>query len=124
MDYISCLGFLMIALQLPTFVRPSPLTRVNRAVADPATTCSRPGLAALTFDDGPYDYENEISDYLHARQIKGTFFVNGYNYGCIYDEANVQRLKRSKNISIRSGHPTVPSLIVYFIPAKLFPKAT
>ncbi|PLW18791.1 hypothetical protein PCASD_02201 [Puccinia coronata f. sp. avenae] len=105
----------MIALQLPTFVRPSPLTRVNRAVADPATTCSRPGLAALTFDDGPYDYENEISDYLHARQIKGTFFVNGYNYGCIYDEANVQRLKRTFSQGHLIGshswsHPHIGSL--------------
>ncbi|POW07984.1 hypothetical protein PSTT_07860, partial [Puccinia striiformis] len=63
--------------------------------SDPATTCSRPRLAALTFDDGPYNYENRISDYLHARQIKGTFFVNGNNYGCIYDESTVQRLKRS-----------------------------
>ncbi|POW08823.1 hypothetical protein PSHT_09383 [Puccinia striiformis] len=62
--------------------------------ADPPTICSRPGLAALTFDDGPYDYQNQIGDYLHNRGINGTFFVNGNNYDCIYDEQYVQRLKR------------------------------
>ncbi|KAI7948864.1 hypothetical protein MJO29_010529 [Puccinia striiformis f. sp. tritici] len=63
--------------------------------ADPPTICSRPGLAALTFDDGPYDYQNQIGDYLHNRGINGTFFVNGNNYDCIYDEQYVQRLKRT-----------------------------
>ncbi|KAI9610520.1 hypothetical protein H4Q26_006662 [Puccinia striiformis f. sp. tritici PST-130] len=63
--------------------------------ADPPTICSRPGLAALTFDDGPYDYQNQIADYLHNRGINGTFFVNGNNYDCIYDEQYVQRLKRT-----------------------------
>jgi len=59
------------------------------------STCSKPGTAAITFDDGPYVYQNKISDYLYERDVKGTFFVNGYNYDCIYDKDVVERLRHT-----------------------------
>ncbi|KNZ57911.1 hypothetical protein VP01_2040g2 [Puccinia sorghi] len=81
MDPILYLGFL-VALLLPSF------TAANGP-------CTKDNLIALTFDDGPYEYENIISSYLHNLNIKATFFVNGCNYGCIYDEANVRRLRKT-----------------------------
>lgn len=59
------------------------------------TTCKESGTFALTFDDGPYIYENELSDFLISRGVHGTFFVNGYNYDCIYDQNIVDQLKHS-----------------------------
>lgn len=44
------------------------------------TTCNRPGIFALTFDDGPYQYSWDLASYLHERGIKATFFTNGHNY--------------------------------------------
>ncbi|EFP77728.2 uncharacterized protein PGTG_03684 [Puccinia graminis f. sp. tritici CRL 75-36-700-3] len=74
------------------------------------STCSKPGTLALTYDDGPYRYQNQISDYLYDRDIKGTFFVNGYNYNCIYDKDVVKHLRHTfaqawshTNISTLSG---------------------
>ncbi|KAJ2959443.1 hypothetical protein NQZ79_g5076 [Umbelopsis isabellina] len=43
------------------------------------TTCNE-GHFALTFDDGPFMYTNELLDKLEKEDIKVTFFVNGKNY--------------------------------------------
>ncbi|KAH9821207.1 family 4 carbohydrate esterase [Melampsora americana] len=59
------------------------------------STCRDSGTFALTFDDGPYIYENEVSDFLSSRGIHGTFFINGYNYDCIYDQNIVDQLKHT-----------------------------
>ncbi|KAK6907885.1 hypothetical protein I203_101886 [Kwoniella mangroviensis CBS 8507] len=48
--------------------------------------CYQSGQVALTFDDGPYDYEQDVANALNGG--KGTFFLNGNNYGCIYDKAD------------------------------------
>lgn len=42
--------------------------------------CNRPGIFALTFDDGPYEYSWDLATYLHSRGVKATFFTNGHNY--------------------------------------------
>ncbi|KAJ6577583.1 carbohydrate esterase family 4 protein [Mycena capillaripes] len=55
---------------------------------------------ALTFDDGPYIYQRNLSDLLTQYNAKGTFFVNGNNYGCIYDKDVVQNLQHTYN----AGH--------------------
>ncbi|KAG6023316.1 hypothetical protein E4U40_004043 [Claviceps sp. LM458 group G5] len=44
------------------------------------TSCTKPGLVAITFDDGPYIYTNELLDLLGEYNAKATFFVNGNNY--------------------------------------------
>lgn len=64
------------------------------------TTCRNPNSFAMTFDDGPYIYQNNISDYLISRGIHGTFFVNGYNYDCIYEENIVASLRHSKSSKV------------------------
>lgn len=45
------------------------------------TKCTTPGLVALTFDDGPYIYTNQILDLLDKLVVKATFFVAGNNRG-------------------------------------------
>ncbi|MBW0472072.1 hypothetical protein O181_011787 [Austropuccinia psidii MF-1] len=67
---------------------------------DIITTCKNKRDFALTFDDGPYIYENQISDYLNARGIKGSFFVNGNNYACVYDDQIVRQLQHT----FQQGH--------------------
>jgi peptidoglycan/xylan/chitin deacetylase (PgdA/CDA1 family) len=41
--------------------------------------CYIPGTIALTFDDGPYIYTEELLDILAQYGAKATFFVNGHN---------------------------------------------
>ncbi|KAG0145354.1 hypothetical protein CROQUDRAFT_716147 [Cronartium quercuum f. sp. fusiforme G11] len=57
------------------------------------TTCKSSGDFALTFDDGPFIFQSNISNYLSDRGVNGTFFINGYNWACIYDENIVEQLK-------------------------------
>ncbi|TXT10212.1 uncharacterized protein COLE_04146 [Cutaneotrichosporon oleaginosum] len=47
--------------------------------------CEVSGTVALTFDDGPVGNDLKIANSLKGG--KGTFFVNGDNWGCIYDRA-------------------------------------
>ncbi|KAF5329758.1 hypothetical protein D9619_009114 [Psilocybe cf. subviscida] len=55
--------------------------------------CTVPKTAAITFDDGPYDYMYTIGATLKKAGAKGTFFFNGNNFGCIYAPDNVERVK-------------------------------
>jgi peptidoglycan/xylan/chitin deacetylase (PgdA/CDA1 family) len=52
--------------------------------------CTRPGLMALTFDDGPYYYTDDILDRLDDLEVPATFFLAGNNRakGRIDDEDN------------------------------------
>ncbi|KAH7208789.1 hypothetical protein DER44DRAFT_808887 [Fusarium oxysporum] len=54
------------------------------------TTCTTPGVIALTFDDGPLDYTNDLLDLLDERDVQATFFVAGNNRakGHIDDSSN------------------------------------
>jgi len=42
--------------------------------------CTKPGLFALTFDDGPNTTTSALLDLLKKENIKATFFVNGKNF--------------------------------------------
>ncbi|KAJ3576354.1 hypothetical protein NP233_g478 [Leucocoprinus birnbaumii] len=55
--------------------------------------CNNDGDVALTFDDGPYNFEKDIVDVLDKNGAKGTFFYNGDNWACIYSEAMVSQVK-------------------------------
>lgn len=66
---------------------------LNRVAADVITKCVVPNTVALTFDDGPYDFLNEVVDTLESAGAKGTFFFNGDNWRCIYAEESVKRVK-------------------------------
>jgi peptidoglycan/xylan/chitin deacetylase (PgdA/CDA1 family) len=79
------------ATATPTGASESSLER--RARATVYTRCTKPNTVALTFDDGPYIYNTDIVAALDAAGAKGTFFVNGNNYACIYDTASANRVK-------------------------------
>ena len=53
------------------------------------TQCTVPNSVAITFDDGPTAYTQGISEAFTRAGGKVTFFVNGLNFGCIYDRAEV-----------------------------------
>lgn len=44
-------------------------------------SCTVPGTAALTYDDGPYLYTSELLDILKSYGVKATFFITGVNLG-------------------------------------------
>ncbi|KAK0713281.1 hypothetical protein B0T26DRAFT_742055 [Lasiosphaeria miniovina] len=51
------------------------------------TKCTSPGMLALAYDDGPYQYTSQLVDVLDKGGAKATFFWTGTLYGCIYKEA-------------------------------------
>ncbi|KAL1958646.1 hypothetical protein VTO42DRAFT_3989 [Malbranchea cinnamomea] len=55
------------------------------------TSCNRPGVIALTFDDGPYQYGPALLEELSAAGAKATFFVSGTAWDCIYHHADYLR---------------------------------
>ncbi|TYJ53880.1 hypothetical protein B9479_005502 [Cryptococcus floricola] len=75
--------FTILALLLES-ASANPVTK--RATAEVIDNCSQDGTVALTYDDGPYNYEQDIMSALDGN--KGTFFYNGNNYDCIYNRAD------------------------------------
>ncbi|KAF2745142.1 carbohydrate esterase family 4 protein [Sporormia fimetaria CBS 119925] len=43
--------------------------------------CKVPGTVAITYDDGPFEYTEDILDQLKEADVKATFFVTGNNIG-------------------------------------------
>ncbi|KAH6913514.1 chitin deacetylase [Coprinopsis sp. MPI-PUGE-AT-0042] len=68
------------------------LTRQNPRAAV-YSACSVPNTVALTFDDGPYWWTQQVADTLSNAGARGTFFVNGNNWACIYDGEISRQLK-------------------------------
>ncbi|KAL7411068.1 putative deacetylase [Mrakia frigida] len=69
--------------------------------------CTVAGHFALTFDDGPYLWEKTVGDAFTAGNQLTTFFLNGNNYGCIYDSADVVKELYDANHTMAShgwGH--------------------
>jgi len=67
----------------------------KRAPAQVFSSCTESNAIALTFDDGPYIYHQQVANTLTQNGAKGTFFVNGNNFDCIYDESVANQLKAS-----------------------------
>ncbi|KAI4666092.1 uncharacterized protein J4E78_003559 [Alternaria triticimaculans] len=68
---------------------PEPLDMMKRAgpaAGQVITKCANPGQIALAYDDGPSQYTQKLVDTLTAGGAKGTFFVTGSLYGCIYNQ--------------------------------------
>lgn len=59
--------------------------------------CTVPNTVALTFDDGPFLYLRDIVDTLKAAGAAGTFFFNGRNWGCIYDQDSIDNVLYAYN---------------------------
>ncbi|KAF9036841.1 chitin deacetylase [Panaeolus papilionaceus] len=83
--FATCFAALSISSASPTL---EPRQR-----ATVYTRCTVANTAALTFDDGPYIYLNDIVNLLDAAGAKGTFFFNGNNYDCIYNTGPAGRVK-------------------------------
>jgi len=49
---------------------------------------------ALTFDDGPFEYDDALLDYLKTKNVKATFFINGNSFMDIYSEQGRKIIKR------------------------------
>lgn len=83
---------------LSAFAYASPLETISkRQSAVPygtiITSCTVPGTFALTFDDGPYIYTDELLDLLASNGVKATFFINGQNYANIFSfTSTIQRM--------------------------------
>ncbi|KAF4945968.1 hypothetical protein FGADI_11541 [Fusarium gaditjirri] len=60
--------------------------------------CSRPGVLALAYDDGPGQYTSQLVDILNNAGAKATLFLTGTLYGCIYNQQAA--IKKAYN----SGH--------------------
>ncbi|ODN74206.1 hypothetical protein L202_07652 [Cryptococcus amylolentus CBS 6039] len=75
---LSILAFLGAALASPIVGK--------RSWPDVIDNCNQDGTVALTYDDGPWDYEEDVANALDGG--KATFFFNGNNYECIYDRAD------------------------------------
>ncbi|KAK0220761.1 carbohydrate esterase family 4 protein [Armillaria nabsnona] len=78
----------------------------KRQTSGVITSCTVPNTVALTFDDGPYIYSQNIVGILDAKGVKGTFFVNGNNYGCIYDDMEIAALQNAYSKGHQIGSHT------------------
>ncbi|KAG0216010.1 hypothetical protein BGX33_000593 [Mortierella sp. NVP41] len=66
------------------------------------------GTVAVTFDDGPYRFPNQLLDTLNEHGVKATFFVNGQNIGDIYQYDWV--VKRAYKEGHQIAHADLTSL--------------
>uniref|UniRef100_A0A0W0G5I6 Putative carbohydrate esterase family 4 protein n=1 Tax=Moniliophthora roreri TaxID=221103 RepID=A0A0W0G5I6_MONRR len=80
-----------VLLALGAFTVAAP--HEKRQMAEVITSCTQPNTVALTFDDGPWNYIRDISDTLTNNGAKGTFFFNGNNWGCIYDQNHADGIR-------------------------------
>ncbi|RCH81089.1 chitin deacetylase [Rhizopus stolonifer] len=70
----------LLTLVFATIVSAAPVTTTTNSLVDTYTHCNRPGVFALTFDDGPFQYSWDLAKYLHSVGVKATFFINGDNW--------------------------------------------
>lgn len=94
------------------YIAPSDGVEVSAVpVGQIITQCTQPGTFAITFDDGPYIYTDQILDILKNNGVKATFFVNGQNWGDINDPVNSARVRRAINEGHQIGSHTYLSLL-------------
>ncbi|KAL2110225.1 hypothetical protein VUR80DRAFT_1446 [Thermomyces stellatus] len=102
----------LIILSLAAAAAASPLAHQKRQ-ATVIASCTRPNTIALTFDDGPFDYTDSVLDKLDEAGMKATFFVNGQNFGSIYDYADSLQRADADGHQIAShtwSHPDIQGL--------------
>ncbi len=89
------LGSLLLALVAGAAALPTAHleARQNVPVGTAIHSCTKPGTVALTFDDGPYMYTDKVLNLLKTSGMKATFFLNGQNWGSIYNyQSTVHRM--------------------------------
>ncbi|KAI8354058.1 hypothetical protein BD560DRAFT_407999 [Blakeslea trispora] len=77
----------LLVAAVATYAAPITTNTTESSLIDTYTHCNRPGLFALTFDDGPFQYSWDLAKYLHSNNIKATFFINGHNWVTNFREA-------------------------------------
>ncbi|KAL6249981.1 hypothetical protein RBB50_002282 [Rhinocladiella similis] len=70
---------------------------------EPIISCTKPGVIALTFDDGPWDETEKLLDILHKRKAKATFFIPGIANGRGQIDTTKQRMETIKRM-FQDGH--------------------
>ncbi|WVR06675.1 hypothetical protein IAU60_003707 [Kwoniella sp. DSM 27419] len=83
--FAKSVTFALLASLLGTSAAPT----VRRDGVQVINSCYNNGQVALTYDDGPYQYEDDIANQFGDQ--KATFFLNGNNYVCIYDQVDQVR---------------------------------
>ncbi|TIB61063.1 hypothetical protein E3P78_02917 [Wallemia ichthyophaga] len=81
---------LAIAASILGFAAAAPAERQTQGVVN---SCYKPDSMAITYDDGPYQWDYNVNSQFNAVDGKTTYFVNGNNWSCIYSEENVSRLR-------------------------------
>lgn len=90
----AAIAALLLAASTGAYPVENPIQLIQRAPSPGVviTKCSKPGVLALAYDDGPYQYTSTLVDILDKAGAKGTFFWTGTLYGCIYSQkAAVQK---------------------------------
>jgi len=93
------LSTLVSFLTLAALATASPLAERQSGVQT-VRNCNNQGQVALTFDDGAYIYERDVAGALNGG--KGTFFLNGNNYDCIYNHVDEIRYLDSQQHTLGS----------------------
>ncbi|KPM37025.1 hypothetical protein AK830_g9512 [Neonectria ditissima] len=87
--------------------------RQNIPVGTAIFSCTVQNTVALTFDDGPFAYTEQMLDSLAEAGIKATFFINGDNWASIYDYQSTVNRMISDGHQVGShtwDHPHLPEL--------------
>ncbi|KAJ7244935.1 carbohydrate esterase family 4 protein [Mycena rebaudengoi] len=93
------LALLIFALSIVALTSCHPTSELESrqgGLAKVYSKCVNPNHVALTFDDGPHIYLEDISNTLKEAGALGTFFFNGNNckrHHCIYDADTQKRVK-------------------------------
>ncbi|RGP71691.1 polysaccharide deacetylase [Fusarium longipes] len=96
---VTALSSLLLVGNVAAAAVEDPIEIFNRQAAGQVIRqCSKPGVLALAYDDGPGQYTNQLIDILDKAGAKGTFFWTGKLYGCVYN--NQAAVKKAYN----SGH--------------------
>ncbi|KAG0151879.1 hypothetical protein CROQUDRAFT_667584 [Cronartium quercuum f. sp. fusiforme G11] len=100
-DIVACLITSFILLSISTRLStaspsPSPIAHVyqNKRSGSSNLTqvydkCSMEKSFTLTFDDGPGEFSTKLDETLSSNKARASFFLNGNNYGCIYQYADI-----------------------------------
>lgn len=85
------------------------------------TKCIRPGMIALTFDDGPAEYTDSLLSVLSAERVKATFFLLGVNLAASGGVQQSQKtLRQGHTLGCHSySHPDVRSLSTQQVKSEL-----
>ncbi|KAL7411042.1 carbohydrate deacetylase [Mrakia frigida] len=106
------LSSILVFSTLASLAAAAPQPIVKRAV-QVVSNCAVSGTAAVTFDDGPFIYEQAIAQSFDNVGAKASYFLNGNNYGCIYDHADEIKSLYASGHTLGShswSHPDMTSL--------------